>query len=120
MIKYYLHGENLSAKISDEKFFDALKQLIEKYKDFYKKFPKAYSERLRFLGTLSMLLSREEDARNYFIQSPKIYPLNFYSLRNFFVSIFGEKVFKFLLELKKQMWSKIKIFILTLLISIIV
>lgn len=104
LITYYFHEENISSTLSIEKRMEDIEYIIEKHKNLYNKYPKAYSDRLRYNGTSYMIAGETKLARESFLKSIRANLLNWRSYLYLVVSFLGSGIYKRLTLLK----SKIK------------
>ena len=102
LIKYHIHGENISRISSYNKQLTEWLYMVSKHKDLYKRYPKIYSNKLKNLGTLYMLSGNPRQARQYFLRAITVYPINFRLYVNFLLSFLGKKGYLTLLNLKKK------------------
>ncbi len=102
LFKYYWHGENVMNKLKGEEKLKEHKYILEKYKDFYQKYPRAYSVRLRNIGSIYLLNNNLKEARRYFVKAVKVAPFYLRSWINFILSLFGKNFYKKILYCKKK------------------
>lgn len=102
LFKYYWHGENVMNKLKGEEKLKEHKYILEKYKDFYQKYPRTYSVRLRNIGSIYLLNNNLKEARRYFVKAVRIAPFYSRSWINFILSLFGKKFYKKILYRKRK------------------
>lgn len=91
---YYFHKGNLSNTLGITKRQKDIAKIMNKWKHLYSKYPKAHSNRLRFNGTMYMINGKTAEAKESFLESIKVYPLNWRSYLYFLVSFLGSGVYK--------------------------
>jgi glycosyltransferase involved in cell wall biosynthesis len=96
------HLNQISASIGLQDRTSIVEYLIDKHKDLYLRYPAGHAKTLRNLGTYHMLAGQIEQARKCFIKSIKLQPMNLRHYINLILSFFGQRLFSFLLKIKKQ------------------
>lgn len=104
LLRYYIHGQNITATTSIEKKEKDLDYIFNKYRKYYENNSKLYSTKLRYDGTRYVLANELKKGRKKFLQSIKIYPFNFKAYLYLFLSFFGSKFYYQFSQIK----SKIK------------
>jgi len=102
LFKYYRHESNIT---KTRGYFDKAKDqeyILKKHKNFYKKYPKAYSVRLINIGTNYLLSGDLKIARKYFFRAIKITPWYWRSYLNLIISLFGKRFYERILYQKKK------------------
>jgi glycosyltransferase involved in cell wall biosynthesis len=100
LIKRYLHQQNIGKMDMQEKRKDV--ELIEHiYQQLYNEHPRIYSNKLRYDGTRFLLAGYRIDAWKSFIKSLRHNPLNLKTYLFFFISLFGQSIYRRLTELKR-------------------
>ena len=107
LFKYYIHGGNITKILSAGKKIEDLQYLLKKHMGYYKMFPKAYSIRMRKLGTRYILDGQILKGKRYFLESIKINPLNIKSYVYFL--IYGSKFYKMLSYVKRKIKDKFQL-----------
>ncbi len=102
LFKYYWHGENVMNKLKGEEKLKEYKYILEKYKDFYQKYPRAHSVRLRNIGSMYLLNDNLKEAKKYFAKAIKIAPFYPRSWVNFILFLFGKNFYRKILYRKKK------------------
>ncbi|NCD01144.1 glycosyltransferase family 2 protein [bacterium] len=102
LFNYYIHEDNISKPNSeiDEEKIKEKQQIIKKHKKIFSKYPRAYSNEFKKIGTFKMLTKDYKNAKKYFIKSIKINPFSRVYI-NLFLS-FTPKLYKKILFLKKS------------------
>ena len=100
LYKYYIHGGNLSRKDASREAAE-LDRLIDKWRVLYKKHTTILGRQLRTVGALYALDGNMASARKHFIASIKAAPYYHKNYINLFISLFGEKMYKKALSMKK-------------------
>jgi len=109
LFKYYLH-ENNTTKLTPLNFKEKdLKIIFEKYRSYYYRDAKIYSNKLRYDGSRYILAGDLEKGRECFIKSIKLNPLNFKSYLYLLISLFGLGFYHDLSRLKMRL-RKYRIF----------
>jgi glycosyltransferase involved in cell wall biosynthesis len=104
LFTYYFHEKNITNSLSIEKRMKNIEYVIKKHKSLYSKYPKAYSDRLRFNGTSYIIAGEERLGRESFLESIRVNFFNWRSYLYWMVSFLGSNIYKRLTLLK----SKIK------------
>jgi len=105
LFRYYLHQNNITKTTSNLRKAKDKERIIEKYKDLYKKYPKAYSEQLRGIGSFYLLSNEKTRARIYLKESIKY---NLFSLKNylnFLCSFFNVSFYKKIIRLRRKLYQ---------------
>lgn len=101
LINYYVGHNNISsAGLSIKKREKDWDYIFNKYKKYYERDKKLYSDKLRYDGTRYMLLNLPVKARKSFRQSIRKNPLNIKSFLYLFLSFFGVSFYNKLTEIK--------------------
>lgn len=101
LCKRYIHGENISDTFRYVGLIRRLEYIIEKHRSCYDNHPIAYSKKLRYFGTLSLVGGNMQLARNYFVDSIKSAPYYPRSYINLIVSLLGKRVYTKILGAKR-------------------
>lgn len=105
LVNYWVGHDNISSAGLDisEREKD-WQYIFNKYRQYYEKDNKLYSEKLRYDGTRYMLLGSLAKARKSFIFSIKKNPLNIKSFLYLFLSLFGTSCYNKFAKIK--LWIK--------------
>lgn len=106
LYKYYIHGGNLSRK-DPLKEAAEIKYLVKKWQAYYEKFTVIWSKQLRTIGMIYAVNGDMEFARKHFNGAIKAAPLRFENYFHLLASLFGIKVYRKALSIKKKL-AKIK------------
>jgi len=101
LVKYYVHEKNLTKALNKSNLIQHQKYILKKHRMIYDKYPKAYSIRLRNIGSLYLLNNELRQARKYFIKAVRITPWYPRSWMNLIVFFLGKSLYKKILYQKK-------------------
>jgi len=104
LIKFHIHGSNLSRKPNYNKEMSEWLYMLEKYRDLYKNNPMANSCKQRRLGVLCLSLGDYKQSRKYLLKSIITYPLNFKAYLNLLFCL-NKKIYFFSKVLKKYIYK---------------
>jgi len=102
LFKYYWYEENITRTVGNLKKVQDYEYILIKHKNLYKKYPKAYSIRLRNIGSLYLLNNNLKKARKYFVKAIKIAPWYLRSYFNLIISLLGVKFYRRILFRKRK------------------
>jgi len=102
LFKYYIHPENFFKNLTGKDIIKIYEYILLKHLDIYKKYPKAYSIRLRNIGSMYVLNNDMQIARRYFIKAIQTAPLHLRNYMNLIISVFGSKFYKRILYQKRK------------------
>jgi len=107
LVRYYIGHDNISTALSSKDREQDEQYVFEKYKEYYLKDHKLWSEKIRYDGTRRVLLGETGKARQYFIASLRKNPLNFRSIISFILSLFGKRAYAAIAKYKMAVGTKI-------------
>ena len=102
LVKYFIHMKNITKTLDDLNRIQDHKYILRRHKALYKKYPKAYSTRIRNIGSMHLLAGNSKKACRYFIEAIKVAPLWPRSYVNLTISLFGNKFYKKILYRKRK------------------
>lgn len=91
---YYFHKGNISNTLGMKRRQEDIAKIMNKWKYLYSKYPKTYSDRLRFNGTMCMINDMTVEARESFLESVKVHPFNWRSYLYFLFSFLGSNFYR--------------------------
>jgi len=102
LFKYHWHGGNIMKTLGNLKRIRDPEYILIKHKNLYRKYHKAYSIRLRNIGTVYLLNNDLKNARKYFIKAVKVDPWYLRTYFNLIISFLGKEFYKKILYQKKK------------------
>lgn len=102
LFKYYIHGKNISFNESISLKKEQKCIILKKHKDLYDKYPKIYSNKLRYIGNRYIMLGKKRKARKILIKSIKNNPLNFRTYFSFLLSFLNVCIINYFYKRKRK------------------
>ena len=105
LFKYYVHNANITNAITIRKKEKYLQYISDKYIKYFENNPKLYSRRLRYDGTRYVLSGNLKKARENFVHSIRLNPLNYRCYFYFLCSLTGTRIYGYLANVKMRLKS---------------
>ena len=106
LFEYYIHGGNVTQTLSVDERIKDLKYILKKYKNSYRRYPKAYSIQLRDISHKYLLSGRKEKSRIYSKKSIRCNIFNFKGYLDLSSSFINFSFYKKLLKLKRKLFKQ--------------
>ena len=106
LVKYYLHGENVTANY--EAVIKGLESQLQKYGPLWASTSKGLSQRYLSLGTLYCHTGNVQKGRVAFLKAIRLYPVDLRYYFNLVLSLLGAGAFRKLTEAKETLILKIR------------